>query len=49
MATDHKQYKKLTKKQLITPKNPIPIYDGRNILNKKYFDDVKLVTIGINN
>ena len=49
VATDHKQYKKLTKKQLINPKNPIPIYDGRNILNKKYFDNVKLVTIGINN
>ena len=44
-----KEYKKLTKKQLINPKKPIPIFDGRNILNKKNFSDVKLVTVGINN
>ncbi len=49
VATDHKEYKKLTKKQLLNPKKPIPIFDGRNILNKKNFSDVKLVTVGINN
>ena len=48
ISTDHKQYKKLTKKQLINPKNIIPIFDGRNILNKKNFTGVKLVTVGKN-
>ena len=46
ISTDHKQYGKLTKKQLVSTDNPIPIYDGRNILNKKNFNGIKLVTIG---
>ena len=48
VSTDHKQYKKLTKKKLTDQKNVIPIFDGRNILDKKNFVGVKLVTIGKN-
>ena len=49
ISTDHKQYKKLTKKQLVNTNNSIPIFDGRNVLNKKNFSGVNLITIGNRN
>ena len=46
VSTDHKIYSKLSKSKFKNAKKPLLIYDGRNILQKNFFDKVDLLTIG---
>ena len=46
IATDHKEYTKLTKSSFKNCKKPILIFDGRNILNQNNFKNISLFTIG---
>ena len=46
ISTDHKQYKKLTKKSFSNTKKPLLVYDGRNILKKSNFSNILIKTIG---
>ena len=47
ISTDHKSYSKLNEKMLTKTKNFPTIFDGRNILNKKNFQNTSLLTIGM--
>ena len=47
ISSDHKMYSKLDKKSFSTVKQPILIYDGRNILNRDKFSSQSLLTIGL--
>ena len=47
ISTDHKQYSKLTDASFKNSKQPIIIFDGRNILDKTKFKHAKIKTIGI--
>jgi nucleotide sugar dehydrogenase len=47
ISSDHKMYSKLDKKSFSTVKQPILIYDGRNILNRNKFSPQSLLTIGL--
>ncbi|MFM7796110.1 MAG: nucleotide sugar dehydrogenase [Candidatus Nitrosotenuis sp.] len=47
ISSDHKTYSNLTEKSFSNAKKPLLIFDGRNILDKKQFKDVSLMTIGI--
>lgn len=46
ISADHKMYAKLNESVLKKTKKPTIIFDGRNILNKKNFKNVSLLTIG---
>ena len=47
ISTDHKMYSNLTKQKIKNSKNPLLIYDGRNILKNKQSFYPFLSTIGI--
>ena len=47
ISTDHKIYSKLTKNNFSKAKKPLLIYDGRKILNEKFFPSDSLLSIGI--
>ena len=47
ISADHKSYSKLNEKMFKKTKKPIPIFDGRNILNKKNFQNTSLLIIGM--
>jgi nucleotide sugar dehydrogenase len=47
ISSDHKLYSKLTKSSFSKAKKPLLIYDGRNILNRKYFSSNSILTIGL--
>ena len=47
ISTDHKIYSTLTSSSLKSSKNPLLIYDGRNILDKNKFHKSEIKTIGI--
>jgi nucleotide sugar dehydrogenase len=47
ISADHKLYSKLTKTSFSKSKKPLLIYDGRNILNRKYFSSESIITIGL--
>ena len=46
ISTDHKAYSKLNKTSFLKANKPLLIFDGRNILNKNYFQNISLLTIG---
>ena len=47
ISTDHLIYSKLSKKSFIKANKPLLIFDGRNILNKNFFDNTSILTVGI--
>lgn len=47
ISSDHKMYSQLTKKSFSKVKKPLLIYDGRNVLKRKYFSSESLLTIGL--
>jgi len=47
ISTDHKVYSKLTKKSFAKVKQPLLIFDGRNILNKNNFKNTLIRTVGM--
>jgi nucleotide sugar dehydrogenase len=46
ISTDHKKYSKLTEFSFKNSKQPVIIFDGRNILDKTKFKHTKIKTIG---
>ncbi len=46
ISTDHKAYSKLNKKSFLKANKPLLIFDGRNILNKNYFQKTSILTVG---
>lgn len=47
VSTDHKKYSRLTESSFQNSKQPLIIFDGRNILNQSKFKHSKIKTIGI--
>jgi len=47
ISSDHKLYSKLNKKSFSKANRPVLIFDGRNILNRKNFKNINILTIGI--
>jgi len=47
ISTDHKKYSKLSESSFKNSKQPVIIFDGRNILDKTKFKHAKIKTIGI--
>lgn len=47
ISSDHNIYSKLNTKKLNSAKKPLLIFDGRNILNKKNFKNVSILTLGL--
>lgn len=47
ISSDHKSYAKLNSRSFMKARQPLLIFDGRNILNRQNFKNASLLTIGV--